>query len=141
GPVWRPRRNMRLAGIRRAFTITPSPIAPDGPASVVQNPKMSLAGPSALELTAPLHILCSRTPASRALKNGRVSIKQREPERKVSGQGFLFVANVHVSFPRFGEAIPEQCGVQARGRSITCDIVRRKGAEALDEGRDRSLPA
>src|SRR5262249_54263192 len=41
---------------------------------------------------------------------------------------------------RFGEAIPEQCRVQARGGSITCDRVRRKGAEAIDERRDCGLP-
>ena len=73
-------------------------------------------------------------------ENGTIAIKHRDSERKVSRQRMLFVANVHVSFPRFGEAIPEQCRVQARGGGITCDIVRRKGAEAIDERRDCGLP-
>src|SRR5271157_1069166 len=76
----------------------------------------------------------------RLLENGKIGIKHRESERKVSGQRLLFVANVRVSFPRFGEAIPEQCRVQARGGSKTCDNVRRKGAEAIDERRDCGLP-
>jgi hypothetical protein len=79
-------------------------------------------------------------PRANALENGMIALKHRESERKVSEQRLLFVAKVHVSFPRFGEAIPEQCGVQARGGSITCDRVRRKGAEAIDERRDCGLP-
>ena len=75
-----------------------------------------------------------------SLKKSTIGIEHRESERKVSGQRLLFVTNVHVLFLRFGEAIPEQCRVQARGGSITCDIVRRKGAEAIDERRDCGLP-
>src|SRR5207253_885546 len=73
-------------------------------------------------------------------KNGKIGIKHRESERKVSGQRLLFVANVRVSFPTSGEAAAEQCRVQARGGCITYDIVRRKGAEAIDERRDGGLP-
>src|SRR5262249_536092 len=69
-----------------------------------------------------------------------IALKHRESERKVSGQRLLFVAKVHVFFPRFDEAIREQCRLQARGGSITCDKVRRKGAEAIDERRRRGLP-
>jgi hypothetical protein len=52
----------------------------------------------------------------------------------------VFVSNVYITFRRFDEGIPEQCRVQARGGGITCDIVRRKNAEALDERRDCGLP-
>ena len=74
------------------------------------------------------------------LENGAIGLKSRESERKVSRQQLLFVANVHISFPRFGEAVAEQCSAQARRGGITCDIVRRKGAEAIDDRRDRRLP-
>jgi hypothetical protein len=69
-----------------------------------------------------------------------IALKHRESEREVSGQRLLFVAKVHSSFPRFGEAIPEQCRVQARGGGITRDRVRTKDAQAIDERRDCGLP-
>src|SRR5579871_2272847 len=52
----------------------------------------------------------------------------------------LLVANEHTSFRPFSEAIPEQSRLQSRGGCITRDIVRGKGAEALDECRDCGLP-
>ena len=52
-----------------------------------------------------------RSLANSLLENGTIALKHRESERKVSGQRMLLVAKVHVSFPRFGEAIPEQCRV------------------------------
>ena len=69
-----------------------------------------------------------------------IALKHRESEWKVSGQRLLFVAKINVSFPRFGEAIPEQGRMQARGRSITGDRVRGKSAEAIEERRDGGLP-
>jgi hypothetical protein len=56
-----------------------------------------------------LPFACSFTsmlPRANVLENGMIALKHRESERKVSGQRLLFVAKVHVSFPRFGEAIP-----------------------------------
>jgi hypothetical protein len=52
-------------------------------------------------------IIQGRSNANSLLENGSLLLMPRDSQWNVSGQHLLFVANVHVSFPRSGEAIPQ----------------------------------